>query len=160
MVFVPEGQHDSSQARSAWNHQENSPVPAGRLNRSDLYHPFSGNGSGHSWASTVPPGTGPLCIATQALRAWLLSACPSGTKAIRLSKRLIIILALNIQLGDSRPLPDRSCWVFRIQEYGLTGLESGIICSPLRVNKLVSINIQNRQCDKEFISRLGLSLPQ
>jgi hypothetical protein len=22
MVFVPEGQHDSSQARSAWNHQE------------------------------------------------------------------------------------------------------------------------------------------
>jgi hypothetical protein len=30
----------------------------------------------------------------QALRAWLLSACPSGTKAIRLSKRLTIILAL------------------------------------------------------------------
>jgi hypothetical protein len=30
-VFVPEGQHDSSQARSAWNHEENSPVPAGRL---------------------------------------------------------------------------------------------------------------------------------
>ncbi len=34
-----------------------------------------------------PSGTGPLCIATQALRAWLLSACPSGTKAIRPSKR-------------------------------------------------------------------------
>jgi hypothetical protein len=32
MVFVPEGQHDSSQARSAWNHEENSPVPEGRLN--------------------------------------------------------------------------------------------------------------------------------
>jgi hypothetical protein len=32
MVFVPEGQHDSSQARSAWNHEENNPVPAGRLN--------------------------------------------------------------------------------------------------------------------------------
>ena len=31
VVFVPEGQHDSSQARSAWNHQENNPVPAGRL---------------------------------------------------------------------------------------------------------------------------------
>jgi hypothetical protein len=30
----------------------------------------------------------------QALRAWLLSACPSGTKAIRLSKRLTTILAL------------------------------------------------------------------
>jgi hypothetical protein len=23
--FVPEGQHDRSQARSAWNHKENSP---------------------------------------------------------------------------------------------------------------------------------------
>jgi len=32
--FVPEGQHDRSQARSAWNREENSPVPAGRLNRS------------------------------------------------------------------------------------------------------------------------------
>ena len=30
----------------------------------------------------------------QALRAWLLSACPSGTKAIRPSKRHTIILAL------------------------------------------------------------------
>jgi hypothetical protein len=30
-----------------------------------------------------PFGTGPLCISTQALRAWLLSGCPSGTKTIR-----------------------------------------------------------------------------
>jgi hypothetical protein len=29
--FVPEGQPDSSQARSAWDSEENSPVPAGRL---------------------------------------------------------------------------------------------------------------------------------
>jgi hypothetical protein len=36
MAFVPEGQHDSSQARSAWNHEENSPRLAGRLNRSRL----------------------------------------------------------------------------------------------------------------------------
>ena len=36
MAFVPEGQHDSSQARSAWNHEENIPVPAGRLNQSRL----------------------------------------------------------------------------------------------------------------------------
>src|SRR5271166_4541872 len=36
MYFVPEGQHDSSQARSAWSHEENSPVPAGRLNGSRL----------------------------------------------------------------------------------------------------------------------------
>ena len=34
MSFVPEGQHDSSQARSAWSHEENSPVPAGRLKSS------------------------------------------------------------------------------------------------------------------------------
>jgi hypothetical protein len=32
MVFVPEGQADRSQARSAWSHQQNSLVPAGRLN--------------------------------------------------------------------------------------------------------------------------------
>jgi hypothetical protein len=31
MVFVPEGQPDRSQARSAWEHQENGPVPEGRL---------------------------------------------------------------------------------------------------------------------------------
>src|SRR5450432_169556 len=36
MYFVPEGQHDRSQARSAWSHEENSPVPAGRLNGSRL----------------------------------------------------------------------------------------------------------------------------
>ena len=39
-----------------------------------------------------PSGTGPFCIDIQALRAWLRSACPSGTKAIRLSKHLTIIL--------------------------------------------------------------------
>ena len=33
---------------------------------------------------------GPLCIGSQALRAWLLSACPSGTKAIRPSKGLAL----------------------------------------------------------------------
>jgi hypothetical protein len=38
---------------------------------------------------------GALSLAhTLALRAWLLSACPSGTKAIRPSKRHTIILAL------------------------------------------------------------------
>ena len=36
MPFVPEGQADSSQARSAWSHEKNSPVPAGRLNGSRL----------------------------------------------------------------------------------------------------------------------------
>jgi hypothetical protein len=43
---------------------------------------------------TVPYGTALLGGAPQALRAWLRSACPSGTKSIRLSKRLTIILAL------------------------------------------------------------------
>jgi hypothetical protein len=36
MAFVPEGQADSSQARSAWSHEKNSPVPAGRLKGSRL----------------------------------------------------------------------------------------------------------------------------
>jgi hypothetical protein len=36
VYFVPEGQHDSNQARSAWSHEENIPVPAGRLNGSRL----------------------------------------------------------------------------------------------------------------------------
>jgi hypothetical protein len=35
---------------------------------------------GLTTTSTVPPGRDPLCIGTQALRAWLRSACPSGTK--------------------------------------------------------------------------------
>src|SRR5271165_7225105 len=101
MYFVPEGQHDSSQARSAWSHEENSLVPAGRLNGSGL---SDRNSHKHvlvceiqkiiqPWPTPFalcpgtdndfdrPSGTGPLCIATQALRAWLLSACPSGTKA-------------------------------------------------------------------------------
>ena len=36
MVFVPEGQHDSSQARSAWNHEENSPRPSETIERLGL----------------------------------------------------------------------------------------------------------------------------
>jgi hypothetical protein len=39
MVFVPQGQYDSSQAGSGWNHLENSLVPAGRLNLLPLRHP-------------------------------------------------------------------------------------------------------------------------
>jgi hypothetical protein len=115
-VFVPEGQHDGSQARSAWSHEENSLVPAGRLNgsrlRLDANIPFNRNtwvflkrhelgsttnisetdkGTDNDFdPSTVPPGTGALCVATQALRAWLLSASPSGTKAIRPSKGLAL----------------------------------------------------------------------
>ena len=93
MAFVPEGQHDSSQARSAWNYEENSPVLAGRLNRSQLRSDSSKNKlSGTDNDFDRPSGTGPLCIDTQALRAWLLSVCPSGTKAIRPSKRHTIIL--------------------------------------------------------------------
>ena len=34
--FVREGQHDRSQARSAWSDEENGAVPAGRLNGSWL----------------------------------------------------------------------------------------------------------------------------
>jgi hypothetical protein len=31
MYFVPEGQHDSSQARSAWNHEIKWPRPSGTI---------------------------------------------------------------------------------------------------------------------------------
>ena len=31
MVFAPEGQHDNSRARSAWNHEENRPRPSGTI---------------------------------------------------------------------------------------------------------------------------------
>ena len=41
MYFVPEGQRDSSQARSAWNYEENSLVPAGRSNRLILIQDLS-----------------------------------------------------------------------------------------------------------------------
>jgi hypothetical protein len=105
MYFVPEGQHDRSQARSAWRHEKNSLVPEGRSNGSrlslDANIPFISTGIPSvskaartpfrrqvslTTTSTVPPGRGPLYTATQALRAWLRSACPSGTKAIRPSK--------------------------------------------------------------------------
>jgi hypothetical protein len=47
--------------------------------------------------STVHPGRGLSASLPRALRAWLLSACPSGTQAIRPSKRLTIILALMVE---------------------------------------------------------------
>src|ERR1700722_1592719 len=94
MVFVPEGQHDRSQARSAWNHEENSHVPAGRLNRSHRTQTFPQEylaflkrqehstrcrllmpglsfrqqiSAGMTMTSTVPPERGLLCIATRPL---------------------------------------------------------------------------------------------
>src|SRR5271165_7324888 len=93
MFFVPEGQHDSSQARSAWSHEENSLVPAGRLNGSPLGdRKFPQHVLDNDFDR--PSGTGPLCIDTKALRAWLLSACPSETKVIRQSQGPRIKLAL------------------------------------------------------------------
>ena len=47
--FVPEGQHDSSQARSAWNHEENGPVPLWTFEPILLT-------LGLTMTSTVPPG--------------------------------------------------------------------------------------------------------
>jgi hypothetical protein len=42
MVFVPEGQSDRSQARSALDHQKNSPVPEGRLKSLSVQRCHSG----------------------------------------------------------------------------------------------------------------------
>jgi len=50
--------------------------------------------------STVPPGQGPLRITTQALRAWLLSGCPAGTKAIRPS----MIETIEVETIDLSPI--------------------------------------------------------
>jgi hypothetical protein len=47
--FVPEGQHHSSQARSAWNHEENGPRPSGTIEPILLT-------LGLTMTSTVPPG--------------------------------------------------------------------------------------------------------
>ncbi len=68
VVFVPEGQHDSSQARSAWNHQENNPVPAGRLNHDDDFDRPSRTGLSAllprhfvpGYDQPVPPGQKPF----------------------------------------------------------------------------------------------------
>src|ERR1700726_562900 len=48
-----------------------------------------------------PSGTGALCIATQALRAWLLSACPSGTKAIRPADDICACTSESLRLNDA-----------------------------------------------------------
>jgi hypothetical protein len=40
--------------------------------------------------TVYPTGTVPLTHVPQALRGWLRSACPSGTKAIRPTKRLAL----------------------------------------------------------------------
>jgi hypothetical protein len=46
-----------------------------------------------------PSGTGPLCTATQALRAWLRSACPSGTGGLTTS------LPRHLVPGYDQPVP-------------------------------------------------------
>jgi len=51
-----------------------------------------------------PPGTGPLCISTQAFRASLLSGCPSGTKTIRPSKRLALSQRLWVETLGFKPV--------------------------------------------------------
>ena len=65
--FVPEGQHDSSQARSAWNHEDNGPVPLWTFEPILLT-------LGLTMTTTVPPGRsrftsipGTSCLATISL---------------------------------------------------------------------------------------------
>jgi hypothetical protein len=48
-----------------------------------------------------PPGTGTLYIATQALGAWLRSACPSGTKELR---NKLVLMGLNPGLSFLDPV--------------------------------------------------------
>src|SRR6202035_5517903 len=90
MAFVPEGQADSSQARSAWESvpRKYRPVGYGMIGRSQSQRYFSWKwapcriGAHTCTNHTVPYGTALWVGATQALRAWLRSCCPSGTKPI------------------------------------------------------------------------------
>ena len=104
MYFVPEGQHDRSLARSAWKgaHRENRPVGYGMIGHSYPRHPRSISRrkcgpycrirnlvtpiieSVRTPARIRPYPTGRLfwVALSQALRAWLRSHRPSGTKAI------------------------------------------------------------------------------
>src|ERR1700744_467949 len=65
-AFRPEGQHDSSQVRNAWNHEENSPVPAGGLKPFNNCTTLAGAQSrrqksgGLTLPSPAPPGGGRL----------------------------------------------------------------------------------------------------
>ena len=75
--FVPEGQADSSkpgtkclESRGKW------PRPSGTIEPILLT-------LGLTMSFGRPSGTEPLYVDTQALRAWLLSTCPSGTKAMQ-----------------------------------------------------------------------------
>jgi hypothetical protein len=108
MYFVPEGQHDSSQARSAWVAMQRAPSRRDGRSHCQSQRYWSSKASScrfrnaryscskvcrrlisaeiRSIQSSLRDED--LCIATQALRAWLRSACPSGTKAIRPSKGL------------------------------------------------------------------------
>jgi hypothetical protein len=99
MYFVPEGQHDSSLARSAWSHEENSLVPAGRLNGSRLSRnstktcfssemPENNPAMANTFALSPgtdndfdrPSGTGSLCIATRHFVPGYAQPVPPGQK--------------------------------------------------------------------------------
>jgi hypothetical protein len=78
--FVPEGRPDSSQARSPWGRDAEKPRPGGTVegtvnSRDNL-----------SSKRTIQSSRwdGALFLIIQALRAWLLSGCPSGTKYTRM----------------------------------------------------------------------------
>src|SRR5271163_3869187 len=64
--------HAAPSLRSPTKYNRPSPTPFALSN----IHCISG--TDHDFDR--PSGTGPFCIDTQALRAWLRSACPSGTR--------------------------------------------------------------------------------
>jgi len=109
MYFVPEGQHDRSQARSAWDSahpQKSRPVRYGMIRvrvRTDSKIGYLACLKKHDvhfdekylWDQLrliIPYPTGRFFRGdlSQALRAWLRSCCLSGTKAIRPSKGLAL----------------------------------------------------------------------
>ena len=95
MYFVPEGQHDSSQARSAWSHEINGPVPAGRLNGSETAWTQFRRQTSLGLTSTVPPGRGASLksqalfrVISQSFSSSSFSAVVRVVSAKRTSRRL------------------------------------------------------------------------
>src|ERR1700683_4049598 len=98
MVFVREGQRDSSQARSAWRAWPSGPCPEGAIRLSPGFQPWEAlskricpegardHGTTDGWHYTCDLGSGAPSglfageIRFPGLKPWAESSCPFGTK--------------------------------------------------------------------------------
>jgi hypothetical protein len=122
-AFVPEGQHDGSQGTKCLGKcTDRSSSSSSSLSLGDRAVGEDERGIRGEFCSYVPEDGragggrrrrrgGLRHDAKQALRAWLLSACPSGTKAIRPSKTRIKLAFLPL-----RPGPWQRIWISMMRE--------------------------------------------